>query len=164
MIRRLAAIVAVMAPMALLIAMAEAKTRKTVHYTATVRDADVEHKNGFPAPGGSSLSAGVTDTRPGGRSAEILQTKVTGASGGGVTFTATSVGYTRTGAQFARESGTATPQPDGSTKVVGRGQTTGGTGAFRGATGSFTFTGTIPKADPATLPVGTLRVTGTLRY
>jgi hypothetical protein len=36
------------------------------------------------------------------------------------------------------------PQPDGSTALSGSGQITGGTGLYRRATGSFTFTGTRP--------------------
>ena len=37
--------------------------------------------------------------------------------------------------------GTATVQPDGSQKIVTNGRFTGGTGAYRGATGTFKYTG-----------------------
>ena len=54
--------------------------------------------------------------------------------------------------------GRGVPQPDGSTVVNGSGEITGGTGVYKRATGSFTFTG----IRPANSHVNIVHLIGTL--
>ena len=56
--------------------------------------------------------------------------------------------------------GTATINPDHSASLRGTSTTTGGTGIYKGATGSGAFTGT----QPANSPVTTQHVTGRVTY
>ena len=58
----------------------------------------------------------------------------------------------------AQAQGRGVPQPDGSTSLSGSGQITGGTGIYKGATGSFSVTGT----RPANSHVNIVHLTGTL--
>ena len=54
---------------------------------------------------------------------------------------------------------TSVRQPDGSVKISGHGKITRGTGVYKGATGSYSATGTIPPNSN----VATLHFTGTLK-
>lgn len=54
----------------------------------------------------------------------------------------------------------AVPQPDGSLSITGTGKFTAGTGLYRGATGSFSATGT----KPANSNVNTIHLTGTIKF
>lgn len=54
---------------------------------------------------------------------------------------------------------TVAVQPDGSATVVGSGNVTGGTGAYKGAKGKFTTTGTIDKNG-----IIHATITGTAKY
>jgi hypothetical protein len=61
-------------------------------------------------------------------------------------------------------SGTGTLEPDGTARFSGSGTYTGGSGRYKGATGSFTFEGsqppdTTPNSEPAVF-----QVDGTVRY
>jgi hypothetical protein len=59
----------------------------------------------------------------------------------------------RTGAGFDTEGTTGSLNPDGSGSSTGSGKVTGGTGAYKGSKGTFTFTGSAPANGPATLQV-----------
>jgi hypothetical protein len=74
-------------------------------------------------------------------------------------FTGTGTAYYPIGLLRAKVSGRNTHGP-GTVVDVGRGTFTGGTGAYRGATGSFTFT--VNARPHATS--GIVHITGTLRY
>ena len=58
----------------------------------------------------------------------------------------------------AQAQGRGVPQPDGSTSLSGSGQITGGTGIYKGATGSLSSTGT----RPANSHINIVHLTGTL--
>jgi hypothetical protein len=67
---------------------------------------------------------------------------------------------------FAKGSfkGTATTvgklNPDGSASITGSGKVSGGTGAYRGAKGTFTLTSTVPKGST----VNTLKAVGKVKF
>ena len=48
---------------------------------------------------------------------------------------------------MSKYTGTDTVQPDGSQQVVVGGRFTGGTGAYRGAKGTYKFTGAVPSGS-----------------
>jgi hypothetical protein len=56
---------------------------------------------------------------------------------------------------------TVTPQPDGTASFTSETKITGGTGKFKGATGTVTFTGTVPSL---TTQVVAFTYSGTLSY
>jgi streptogramin lyase len=62
-----------------------------------------------------------------------------------------------------KEEGTNTiaPQPDGTVSFTSETKITGGTGKFKGATGTVTFTGTVPSL---TTQVAAFSYSGTLSY
>lgn len=80
------------------------------------------------------------------------------------TFTSTGINYTATGLQFETAKGSAILHPNGTESFEGTGRYTGGTGAFKGLRGSYTFTGSAPKAPAGVQPVVTLHIKGNLRY
>ena len=56
-------------------------------------------------------------------------------------------------------------QPDGSITLTGTAKATGGTGRYKGATGSSTFNGTLPPGSSVTVgTVVTFDVDGKIRY
>ena len=142
-------------------AVAFARSASNHPFTATSRLASVFTSKTYPAIGSTSEDAVITDFHPGGRSAGISDSKVTGMSGGGVTFTTKDTDYTAKGLRFSTTRGTAIIHADGSASLRGSGRYTGGTGAFKGLTGTFTFTGTLPKVTGSVL---TLHVRGNQRY
>ncbi|MDQ6914900.1 MAG: hypothetical protein M3155_03720 [Actinomycetota bacterium] len=72
----------------------------------------------------------------------------------------TFVAYNSHGSIRGTATQTSTPQPDGSAKLAGTGKVLGGTGAYQGATGNLTVSGTQPKGST----VISYRLAGSLRY
>jgi hypothetical protein len=161
MLKRTLAVMFVALMVASISAVAVARSAKNHRFTATSRLASISNSKTYPAAGSTSEDAVITDSHPGGRSAGISTTKITGTSAGAVTFTTKSTDYTTTGLQFNTSKGTAILHADGSASLTGSGRYTGGTGAFKGLTGTFTFTGTLPKLTGSVL---TLHIKGTLSY
>jgi len=134
---------------ALLVAAPVAAAKKTYKYSSTVRSAPVSTSNGYPNVGGSAVFAGSLESTPFGRGAVIDRVTVTGQPQPNVlAFQGTELDFFADGAAANTFTGTATVQADGSQTFVIRGRFTqgrrGGTGRYKGATGSYTFTGTIP--------------------
>jgi hypothetical protein len=145
-------------------AVAFARTATTLPFTATSRSAEISASQGYPAPGSTIESAVITDSHPGGRFAAISDGRITGAIAGGVTLAAKGTNYTPAGLQFDTSQGTAIVLSDGTTSFKGSGRFTGGTLAFKGLKGTFTFTGTAPAATGSEMPVVTLHIKGILRF
>jgi hypothetical protein len=99
--------------------------------------------------------AGEVVGKPAGRSAIVLTNT---AAGGNATGKATL--YTKNGTILATTANKIEPQPDGSIRFPGTFKVTGGTGRYRGATGSGTFEGVVP-ANSAVL---TASLKGKIRY
>jgi hypothetical protein len=145
-------------------AVALGRRAATLPFTATSRSAEISSSKGYPAPGSTIESAVITDSHPGGRFAAISDVKITGTIADGVTLTAKGTNYTPAGLQFDTSQGTAIVLADGSTSFKGSGRFTGGTGAFKRANGTYTYTGTAPAATGSEMPVVTLHIKGVLRY
>jgi hypothetical protein len=68
--------------------------------------------------------------------------------------------YGKKGTVNVKTTNQTQPQADGSFKLPGTFKVTGGTGRYKGATGSGTFNGTLPKGGS----VFTFEVVGKMRY
>ena len=101
--------------------------------------------------------AGRITGRPGGTGATLLVASPGSTPG---TIDVRGTAFYRRGTIRLRGTNTATAQPDGSFTFQGSGTITGGTGRFKGARGSVTFSGTQPANDP----VQTFEIDGTIRY
>ena len=102
-----------------------------------------------------SKFAGEFTGRPIGRAAVLFQNTITGTTSNGKV-----VVYTKKGTIRANAINQLQPQPDGSVNTPGTFKITGGTGRYKGATGSGTFEGGLP-ADST---VFNLTVKGKIRY
>lgn len=133
-------------------AVAKTKQTKAKHnYSSTLKSALLSTENGFPNPGGVGWQAGTLKTRPFGDGGVLDKITITGRPAANVlSFQGLEVDYLPAGMLFNTLTGTATVQADGSQKVALRGRFTGGTLRFRGATGSYTFTGTIASGSTVT--------------
>jgi hypothetical protein len=119
---------------------AQAKTSH--HYTSTIMLAPVATAQGYPAVGGIAVNAGTWATSLWGDGAVVDQIMITGQPAPGTfAFQGTETGFVALGTFRDKFTGTATVNPDGTQTVVSKGRITGGTGAYRGAKGSFTFSG-----------------------
>lgn len=99
--------------------------------------------------------AGELVGKPFGRAALVARNTVSGS-----TSTGKVVVYTAGGKIFAIIKNEIQPQPDGSVRFPGSFKITGGTGRYKGATGSGTFEGVLPANS--TIFAFTLK--GKLRY
>jgi hypothetical protein len=108
-------------------------------------------------PNGQSGSkfAGEFAGRPIGRAAVLFQNTITGTTSNGK-----AVIYTKKGTIRANATNQLQPQPDGSVNTPGTFKITGGTGRYKGATGSGTFEGGVP----ANSTVFELTLKGKIRY
>ena len=120
--------------------------RRSHAFDVTYRTADVS-----TSPDGSFVVAGVGSDG----SALVVRGITTGNS---VTDTATS--FSSKGTQHTSDTFTATGNPDGSVSFSGSGKFLGGTGRYRGISGTYTISGTQAANDTVTV----IRVHGTAIY
>ena len=125
-------------------------TKKRHAVDMTVRMAVISETDASPVKW-----AGEVVGKPAGRSALVLISTATGQNA-----TGKAIQYTKRGTIVATTANRIEPQPDGSTRFPGTFKITGGTGRYRGATGSGTFEGVVP-ADSNVLQA-TLK--GKIRY
>jgi hypothetical protein len=153
----LAPTLAVLTVAVLVPTLAGAAGNKKCSLDLTVMNAPVE-TTGNPPMGGTETRGGIVDGK-------LCDKQFTGATRVVITYTApgqstiTSETFGPLGSFKAQGQGRGVPQPDGSTSLSGSGQITGGTGIYKGATGSFSSTGT----RPANSHVNIVHLTGTLR-
>jgi hypothetical protein len=136
------------------------------HFVLTDQGAYMKTTAGYPSPGGRSVQAGLSTVKLGGevrRGTSKRQIEVLGIDGSVVEFKGTTITYDRTGSSKASFHGTATFHQDGSASVAGKGQFVGGSGGYRGATGKFTLTGTLPHL-PTVGTIIVIRAEGTIIY
>jgi hypothetical protein len=133
-----------------LVSVATGATKKSHALNETARMAVISPEGARPVKWAGELTG-----KPGGRSSILLTST---ASGGKATGKATQ--FTKKGAIFATTANTIELQADGSTRFPGTFKITGGTGKYRGATGSGTFDAVVP-ANTSVLE-GTLK--GKIRY
>ncbi len=141
----------------------------TRHVSQTVTLSPVAASKKYPNPGSTLLSAGIITGTIAGRTggATVQKTLITGhPTATKYTFKATSRGFYARGTITTAITGTAIAQSNGSVRLAGRGRYTGGTGLYRSARGTFTFTGTIPPAPktPGAPAPTVVHVVGTISY
>jgi hypothetical protein len=102
-----------------------------------------------------SVYAGELNGRPIPRAAVIVRNKVEGS-----TSTGAAIVYAKRGTIRARIVNEIQPQPDGSVSFPGTFKITGGTRAYRGATGSGSFGGTLPAGST----IYSFELDGKIRY
>ena len=138
---------------------AQAKTKH--QYTSVIRSNGISTGAGYPAVGGTAVVVGTWTTKLFGAGAVVDHVKITGRPDDTTfAFGGTELCYAPKGTIRNVFKGTAVIQPDGSQKLSITGTFTDGTGAYRGATGSFTFTG---ATAPGSLIVDG-RSAGTVTY
>ena len=144
---------------ALAVPAAQAKTQHS--YTSVIRSTALSTGTGYPAPGGTAVLVGTWNTKLFGAGSVVDHVRITGQPNATTfEFKGTEVGFTSAGTLRSAFTGTAVVQPDASQKLSIKGTITGGTGAYRGAKGRFTFTG---ATAPGSLVVNG-RSAGTLTY
>jgi hypothetical protein len=145
--------VAVLAP-----TLAGAAGNKKCSLDLTAINAPVE-TTGNPPLGGTETRGGIVD-------GTLCGKPFTGATRVVITYTApgqstiTPETFGPLGSFKGQAQGRGVPQPDGSTALSGSGKFTGGTGIYKGATGSFSSTGT----RPANSHINIVHLTGTLKF
>lgn len=132
---------------------ATASAAKSHPYTSKLMSAPLTTGNGYPGTGGTALLAGWLKTDAFGEGAMIDRVKITGpAQDGVIPFKGTETDLYATGAVRSIFTGTDTINADGSQSVVVDGTFTGGTARFKGAKGTFRFTGKV--ASGSTILIG----------
>jgi hypothetical protein len=124
--------------------------KKTRNLTGSLKLASIGQN-----PPSGTVFAGELTARPIRRSAVIVRNQVSGS-----TSTGKAVVYARRGTIRANITNQIQPQPDGSVNLPGTFKITGGTGRYRDATGSGTFSGRLP----ANSTVYEFSLTGKIRY
>jgi hypothetical protein len=141
--------------LALAPASAGARTKAAHRIAVTMRLAIVSSTGTVPQAGSNEVQAGIVRSSLG-----------RGAAIASFSFDGTPVARGTAQLFFARGSlisdvtSTATPQPDGSLAITGKGTVTRGTGRYRGARGRFTVTGTQEAGSMIVVLTGR----GTVRY
>ena len=129
-------------------AAARASRSKTHKYKSTISSATLSTANGYPGPGGTAVMVGAMRLTGFGEGALVDRVKITGQPEPNVfSFAGTEVDYLAAGSWRSTFTGTATVQPDGSQEVAVNGRFKGGTGKYRGAKGTYRFTGTTPSGS-----------------
>jgi hypothetical protein len=134
---------------------------KTHHYKSVIKTAQLSTGNGYPGSGGTAVLAGTWVTDLFGNGAVVDYVTITGQpSPNTLTFRGTEVGFVGLGTLKDKFTGTATILPDGSQRITSKGRFISGTGAYRGAKGSFKFSGSTAPGSS----VVTGKSTGTIAY
>ena len=151
-------VVSIILPLAALLALsvpAQAAKSKVYRADGTVTQASLS-STGNPPATGTSTTAGIVTGKLG-------RGAITGKTtfGPAPKFTATFRAFFNRGSIKGTLSGTGSQNPDGSISFAGTGKFTGGTGRYKGARGSFSFTG---RTQSATVTTSTFQVRGAVRY
>ena len=133
------------------------------HFSVTATESVVSQSANYPTPGSTIVRAGIV-TGTFGDGAIVEKNHITGSpTPTTVTFKGTATAFYSLGTFRSALTGTATLQANGSVSLKGHAHYTGGTGAYRGAHGQYSFTGTIPPTPNRPGPaVG--HVSGTVSY
>jgi hypothetical protein len=128
-------------------------------FNVTALVAQVKVKSGNPPVSGSATDAATVDGKLCGKrfrgAARTSNTYPTPGS-----FTSKAQAFGPRGSVKAKFSGTGKLNPDGSVSFSGSGKVTGGTGIYKRAIGSLSFTGTSPSGST----VATQHIKGKVKY
>jgi acyl-coenzyme A thioesterase PaaI-like protein len=138
-----------------------AAAKTTHHYKSVIRNTAVSTANGYPDVGGTAVLAGTWTTDLFGNGALVDHVTITGRpTSTSFAFRGTETTFVAKGSLTDKFTGTATVNPDGTQTIVTKGQFVRGSGAYRGAKGSFTFSGST--ANGSSVVVGQSK--GTVVY
>ena len=124
----------------------------------TIKDATISSQG--DRPGNQQTTAGLVSGKPLGHAVESITDRVTTVTSSTITFAGTITIYTTHGIINGTIEIKIKPASNGGATGTGSGKITGGTGHYRGAHGSFTFTG----AESANSTVFVSHLTGTASY
>jgi hypothetical protein len=158
----LAAALAVMGLISVPSAGAELTKIKTVRFSETETSAPISTSANFPTVGSRELSAAVISTKAfgPGRKGQVSLLIVTGGNVADLLYTAAGTDFFAAGTQRWKATGRAVLHANGSVTSVGKGRYVGGTGIYRHARGSFSFSSRQPSLTAPTV----LKSTGKLVY
>jgi hypothetical protein len=112
------------------------------NYTSEVVAAPWITRDGYPGPGGSAVLIGALETSTFGSGAVVDRIKVTGQPEPNVVaFKGKEVDFFDAGTMRNKLTGTTTIADDGSLEILIHGTFTGGTRLYRGAAGSYDYSG-----------------------
>jgi hypothetical protein len=128
------------------------------HFSVTATESVISESANYPNPGSAFVRAGIV-TGTFGDGAIVERTRITGRPAPTtVTFKGRVTAFYSLGTFRSALTGSATLQANGSVSLKGHAHYTGGTGAYRGAHGQYSFTGTIPPPTPTAV----VHVSGTI--
>ena len=161
MTRKRAGLTASLALLALALAVPAAQAKSRHSYSSTLQSTALSTGSGYPSPGGTAVLAGTWNSKLFGAGSVVDHVKITGRPDDTTfAFKGTEVCFAAAGTIRDTFTGTAVVLPDGSQKLSIKGSFTGGSGAYKGAKGTYTFTG---ATAPGSLVVNG-RSAGTLTY
>jgi hypothetical protein len=128
------------------------------HIKLTIKDATITSQG--DRPGDKQTTAGLVSGQPFGHGVESITDKVTTVTSSTITFSGAITIYTARGTVNGTITVTIKPASNGSATGTGSGKITGGTGHYKGAHGTFKFTG----AESANVPVFVSHAHGTVSY
>jgi hypothetical protein len=130
------------AALAAIAAAPAAAAKKSHKYTSHVVSNNLSTANGYPAAGGTSVSAGTVTTKTFGAGALVDYITITGQpQSNQIAFKGTETDFYVAGSLINKFTGVSTIHDDGSQDVAITGQYTGGTARYRGATGNYKASG-----------------------
>ena len=149
---------------AVLASAALAQAASKHHFSVTVKESVISESSNYPSPGSKALRAGIV-TGTFGDGAIVENIRITGhPTPTSVTFKGTTTAFYSRGTFRSVLTGIATVQANGSVSLAGHGHYIGGSAAYRGAHGRYSFTGMIPPSTP-NRPAPLLgHVSGTISY
>src|SRR4051812_20702673 len=159
--RKRAGLIASLALLAVALAVPAAQAKSRHSYTSTIQSTALSTGSGYPAPGGTAVLSGTWNTKLFGAGSVVDHVKITGQPDPTTfAFKGTEVCFAPAGTIRDTFTGTAAVLPDGSQKLAIKGTITGGSGAYKGAKGTYSFTG---ATAPGSLVVNG-HSAGTLTY
>jgi len=140
---------------------AGAAARTAHRYTSSIQVGTLSTQGGYPGLNGTAVLSGPVKINTLGDGALVDHVKIVGHPTDAIfTLAGTEVAYLSGGTVRSSYTGWALLHPDGTLSLRISGHATGGTGAYRGARGTYEFTGSTPAGS--TITVG--GSTGTITY
>jgi hypothetical protein len=142
-------IAALMATAIVMTASTAADAKPTAHhYKSDIRNTALSTDNGYPNIGGTAVLAGTWVTNLFGAGAVVEHVTITGhPTSNTFEFRGTETCFVASGTITDKFTGRATVNADGTQTLATKGNFVSGTGAYRGAKGSFTFSGSTASGS-----------------
>lgn len=133
-------------------------------FSVTATESAISESANYPNPGSVVVQAGML-TGTFGDGAIVEKYHITGhPTPSTFSFRGTTTAFYALGTLRSTSTGTATLMTNGSVRLEGHAHYTGGTGAYRGARGRYSFTATVPPPAPNRPEPAIGHVSGTVFY